>query len=111
VDPPRNPGNWRAASEAAERRALAEDYTASYPPWVQRYLAGEDASARCGAPNPDPCGLNPHGGSTRPACASARCPRCVSLAVALNLCLHLTPPATPPALQPILFLKSDVLLA
>ena len=47
VDPPRNPGNWRAASEAAERRALAEDYTASYPPWVRRYLAGEDASARC----------------------------------------------------------------
>ena len=47
MDPPRNPGNWKAASEAAERRALAEDYTASYPPWVKRYLAGEDASARC----------------------------------------------------------------
>ena len=47
IDPPRNPGNWRAASDAAERRALSEDYTASYPPWLQRYLAGEDASARC----------------------------------------------------------------
>ena len=46
VDPPRNPGNWRAASEAAERRALAEEYSASYPPWVRRYLAGEDPSAR-----------------------------------------------------------------